>query len=79
VAALLFSEPSAETVADQVRECSLAAPPILPFEIASVCLKKLHRYPLQRSLLLEAHGLFAQLPIAKTEVDFDEVIRLAEE
>lgn len=79
VAALLFSEPSAEAIADQVRECSLAAPTLLPFEIASVCLKKLRRYPSQRSLLLEAHSLLARLQIAKTDVDFDEVVRLAED
>lgn len=79
VAALLFSEPSAETVVDQVREYSLAAPTLLTFEIASVCLKKLRRYPSQRSLLLEAHSLFARLHIAKTDVDCEAVIRLAED
>ncbi|MGH9875766.1 MAG: type II toxin-antitoxin system VapC family toxin [Pyrinomonadaceae bacterium] len=45
IAALLFGEPEAPTIAAQLRNTKLAAPTLLPFEVASVCLKKLHRHP----------------------------------
>ena len=78
LAAMLFGEPDAEDVLEQVRGCSLAAPTLLPFEITSVCLKKLRRHPAQRASLLRAFGMMAQMGIAETTVDFREVLLLAE-
>ncbi len=78
VAALLFGEPEAEEVAARLRGCELVAPALLPFEIASVRLKKLKRHPEQREALLAAHRLFARLGIALSDVDLPEAVELAQ-
>jgi predicted nucleic acid-binding protein len=79
VAALLFGEPDAVEVATRLSGATLVAPSLLPFEIASVCLKKLRRHPEQREALLAAHRLFGQMDISQTEVDLNEVLILAEQ
>lgn len=78
IAALLFGEPEAPTIAAQLRNTKLAAPTLLPFEVASVCLKKLHGHPDQREALLAAHQLFERMAIVETRVDLPEAITLAE-
>jgi len=45
LAALLYDEPEAGAVADRLENGNLVAPPLLTFEIASVCLKKLRNSP----------------------------------
>ncbi|MGH8659856.1 MAG: type II toxin-antitoxin system VapC family toxin [Gammaproteobacteria bacterium] len=61
-----------------MRPAKLVAPSLLPFEIASVYLKKLHR-PEHREALLAAHRLFARLDIAHTEVELPETVELAQQ
>lgn len=78
LAAVLFGEPDAEDVVEELRGCTLAAPTLLPFEIASVCLKKLRRHPTQRADLLVAFAMMARMGIAEATVDFREVLLLAE-
>lgn len=78
IAALLFGEPEAETVALQLENCTLAAPTILPFEMASVCLKKLRRHPQQREAILAAYTLADRLTIEYCQVQMQDVIALAE-
>ncbi len=79
VAALLFGEPDDVEVATRLNGATLVAPALLPFEIASVCLKKLRRHPEQRESLLAAHLLFGQMGISQTEVNLAEVLILAEQ
>ena len=79
LAALLFGEPEAEDVLARIGDALLAAPAILPFEIASVCLKKIRHHPGQRESLLSAHELAGRLEIAITGVEPGEVLLLAEE
>lgn len=79
IAALLFGEPEAETVALQLENSTLAAPTILPFEMASVCLKKLRRHPKQRETILTAYTLADRLTIEYFQVQMKEVIALAEQ
>ena len=79
LAAIVFAEPEAQDLADRLRGYTLAAPELLPFEVASVCLKKLRRYPQQRSRLLAAYRLMGRMEIDRTEVDLNEVIPLAEQ
>ena len=78
LAAILFGEPEAEEVASRIRGFTLASPALLPFEIASVCLRKMRQHPTQRPSLLAAHKLLGRMDITQTEVDLDEVILLAE-
>jgi predicted nucleic acid-binding protein len=78
LAALLFGEPDAERIAEELRDCSLVAPVLLPFEIASVCLKKIRRHPSQRTNLLAAFAMLARLAVAQSAVDVGEVLQLSE-
>ncbi len=78
IAALLVGEPEAPTVAAQLRNGKLVAPPLLAYEVASVCLKKLRRYPERRDALLAAHQLLGRMPIVETSVDLSEAVALAE-
>ncbi len=78
LAALIFGEPEAETVASRLENNTIAAPLILPFEMASVCVKKLRRHPAQRETLIAAYALMDRLAIEYFQVQFHEVINLAE-
>jgi len=78
LAALLFGEPEAERVASQLENNRLAAPAVLPFEVASVCLKKLRRHPEQREAILTAYALIDRLAIDYFPVEMKEIIALAE-
>ena len=77
-AALLFGEPEAELVAERLRASRLVAPALLPFEVASVCLKKIRRHPDMRERLLAAHALRASAPVEEVEVSLEDVLALAE-
>lgn len=79
LAAVVFAEPKAEEVVSRLQGCTLAAPALLPFEMASICLEKLRRYPEQRSLLLAAYRMAGRMEIEQTDVDLNEVIPFAEQ
>jgi len=79
VAAVLFNEPEAEGVADQLRDARLVAPSLLGFELANVCLIKSHRQSDQMPALIEAFRLWDQLGVAAMAVDHVGVVALAAE
>jgi len=78
IAAVLFGEPEGEAVVRRLEGYSLAAPLLLPFELASICLKKVRRYPTKRTLLLKSMELFRNMGVTQTEVNQREVVGLAE-
>ena len=78
VGALLFGEPEAREVAGRLQEGRLVAPALLPFEVASICVKKIMRHPARHDALLEALRLLGRLAIERLEVDVHGVARLAE-
>lgn len=78
VAALVFGEPEAETVAGIIGDLNLIAPILLALEVASVCLKKLSRYPDQRDALLSCHQLLIDMEISYVTVDTHEMVLIAE-
>jgi predicted nucleic acid-binding protein len=78
LSAILFAEPDAERLARELEGVRLLAPTLLPFEVASVCLKKIRRYPAKRGLLLEAYAMLAWLDVTLNEVNMREVVELAE-
>ena len=77
--ALLFGEPEREAVADRLADAELVAPPLLDFEIANICLKKLRRHPARRDALLAAFGLRSRMAIETAEVDHAASLLLAEQ
>ena len=75
--ALVFGEPSAAAVAARLGTGHLAAPVLIRFELASICLKKINAHPSLEGKLLEAYELGSRLAIRLIDVDHDEVIQLA--
>ncbi len=77
LAALLFGEREAETIADQLEGAQLIAPRLLVFELANVCLTKSRKHPNQRTELLAAFRLYQRLAVEESAVDHADVIALA--
>ena len=61
LAALVFGESQAESVAKRMTGFTLMAPDLLWYELASVCLKKINHYPDKKSDILNAFQLAANL------------------
>lgn len=78
VGALLFGEPDGPEIAMRLRESRLVAPALLTFEVASICVKKLRRYPDLRDSLKQGLQLFGRLAIEQLEVDTSGVVALTE-
>ena len=78
IAAFLFDEAEAAQVAALIQDQTLAAPILLGFELANVCLVKSRRQSAQREALMAAHGLRHRLAIREYPVDHAEVLALAE-
>lgn len=78
VGALVCGEPEGARIARRLRECRLFAPALLPFEVGSICLKKLQQRAEQRESLLQAFEIFSRMAIQRVEVDHPGVILLAE-
>jgi predicted nucleic acid-binding protein len=76
--ALLFGEPKARDVARRLGGARLSAPTLLRYEIASICLKKLERYPEQRAGLLEMLSHFERMDLRELPVPTGEIVALAE-
>ncbi len=79
LAALLFGEPDADRVLARIEGSTLAAPALLPFEIASVCLKKMRLHPERADLLLSAFQLLPEMEIDLVDVDLPDAVLLAQE
>jgi predicted nucleic acid-binding protein len=79
LAALLFGEPEAETIASLLADARLLAPALLGFELANVCLIKCRRHPDQTPALVEAFRLRGRLGIEEVAVDHDGAFSLAAE
>jgi predicted nucleic acid-binding protein len=77
LAALLYGEPEAETVARRLGRARLVAPALLGFELANVCLVKSRRYPEQRSALMTAFRLRQRLGVEEVAIDHDSALGLA--
>lgn len=78
LAALLFAEPEAEAIAERLEGVRLAAPALLEFEVANVCLTKMRREPGQREALRTAFRLMQRLRVETIAVDHAATLDLAE-
>jgi predicted nucleic acid-binding protein len=76
--ALLFGEPDGAHVAERLRDARLIAPALLPFEVVSICLKKMRRHPDQRDALMVAFGMLERMEVGIVEVDQGDVLVLAQ-
>ena len=75
--ALLFGEPQGPEVARRLEGSQLIAPHLLPFEVASICRKKLERHGEQRHLILTALDIFVRMAIERIEIHLPGIVSLA--
>jgi predicted nucleic acid-binding protein len=78
LAALLFAEPEAEDIAKRLEGARLAAPSLLDFELANVCLTKMRREPSKRDVLRAAFRLAERLQVETVSVNHAAIVDLAE-
>jgi predicted nucleic acid-binding protein len=78
LAAILFGEPEAPKVTEQLGDSALVAPTLFSYEIANICWKKLRRHPEKRASLLEAYSLLGRMEIEEVEVSVPEALLLAD-
>jgi len=79
LAALLFGEPEAETVAHRLQGVEMVAPTLLPYELTNMCWKKRRLHPEMAAALVDGLRRFSRLGIGLMEVDHYEVLALADE
>ena len=77
VAAVLFGEPQAEAIVEQLGDAKLAAPALLGFELANICLVKSRRYPQQRLALMTAFRLRGRFAIEEVAIEHEDALELA--
>jgi predicted nucleic acid-binding protein len=77
--ALVFGEAKAEAIARTLGDSPMAAPALIWFEVASICLRKIKAHPAQRAQLLRAFMMAGKLAIEIVEVDHRAVVNLADE
>ncbi len=77
VAALIFAEPGAEAVAERLRGGDLAAPALLPYEVANVAAAKLRRRLVREAHAEAAIALFGRLEVTLYQVAAPELFRVA--
>jgi predicted nucleic acid-binding protein len=77
LAALLYGEPEAETVARRLGRARLVAPTLLGFELANICLIKSRRHPEQEAALTTAFQLRHRLGVEELAVDHVGAMELA--
>ena len=77
--ALVFGEAKAEEIARTLGDSPMAAPALIWFEVASICLRKIKAHPAQREQILRAFMMAGKLAIEIVEVDHRAVVNLADE
>ena len=78
VAAVLFDEPEGKPIVASIVG-TIAAPTLLPYEIASVCANKLARRPNSAKVIASRYRLFSDLDIEFYEPDWETLPDLANE
>lgn len=76
IAAILFGEPAADDIVARLGANRLAAPSLLPYEIASVAGAKVRRGEVLTETAAMALGVFARVRIALHEPDVLEVFQI---
>ena len=79
LAAIAFEEAEAGEILRRLNGHELHAPALLNFELANTCLKKLKREPAaSRETILGQHNYAQHLPVKMHEINFEELVPLAE-
>jgi predicted nucleic acid-binding protein len=75
--AIVFNEPEGESVTQRLGDSPLAAPALLRFELANICLKKIRKHPDQDEVFLAALRRGLDVRVEIHDVDHADVVPLA--
>ncbi len=78
LSAVIFGEPAAAEVVEQLRGSTLAAPSLVVYEIGNTCWKKCRRHPASAPALRKALGSLPELELQLLDVEPRKVLELAE-
>ena len=78
LSAVIFGEPAAAEVVEQLRGSTLAAPSLVVYEIGNTCWKKCRRHLASAPALRKALGSLPELELQLLDVEPREVLELAE-
>ena len=78
LSAVLFGEPAAAEIVEQLRGRTLAAPSLVVYELGNTCWKKCRRHPASATGLRKALATLPELELQLLEVEPIEVLELAE-
>jgi predicted nucleic acid-binding protein len=78
LSAVIFGEPAAAEVVEQLRGSTLAAPSLVVYEIGNTCWKKCRRHPASAPALRKALESLPELELQLLDVEPLEVLELAE-
>ena len=76
-AALVFQEPRAEEAGDLLDGVDLFEPPLLAYELSSVCRKKIIQHPERSTVLLRALEVGLAIHIHWVDIDYRSVVDLS--
>ena len=77
VAAVVFNEPDADAVLDQLGDRRLIAPSLLPYELGNVFVVKMRRYPELGKKIGQAFSLFEMMDVQPVDVLCEDAAGLA--
>jgi predicted nucleic acid-binding protein len=77
IGALLFNEPKADRISSALKGCELVAPTLLPYEVGSICLKKIAARPDDEEILMLGLDLLSSLPLRLVAVEAQETVAVA--
>jgi len=75
VGAILFREPQTHEIEKEIENGIWLAPTLLDYEVGSIYLKKIAKYPSLKRDLEKSYHLFSQLPIDRVEIPVAPEIR----
>lgn len=77
VGAMLFAEPEGATIRAHLRNETVLAPQLIDYELASVCWKRMRRYPDQQLEALTMLASLEHVEMKRVAVPPDETVKLA--
>lgn len=77
LASILFGEPGADAVAEELGDAELTAPTLMPYELANICWKKARRQPDLRQDLTARLERYVDFGIELRPVDHAATLALA--
>lgn len=74
VGAILFREQQTQVIEQEIENGIWLAPTLLDYEVGSIYLKKIAKYPGLKRDLEKSYHLFSQLPIDRVEIPIPEAV-----